>query len=29
MNCRSMEQSDHTSNQLFLITHPIKSYEKV
>ncbi len=29
MECRSIEQSDHTSNQLFVITHPVKSYEKV
>jgi uncharacterized protein len=29
MHCRSMDQSDRTSNQLFVITHPLKSYEKV
>ena len=29
MECRSIEQSDHTSNQLFVITHPVKSYEEV
>jgi len=29
MDCRSMDQSVHTSNQLFVITHPVKSYEKV
>jgi uncharacterized protein len=29
MECRSIDQSNHTSNQLFVITHPVKSYEKV
>jgi uncharacterized protein len=29
MNCRSMDTSDYTSNQLFVITHPVRSYEKV
>ena len=29
MDCRSLDQSENTSNQLFVITHPVKSYEKV
>jgi 1-acyl-sn-glycerol-3-phosphate acyltransferase len=29
MDFRAMNQSDYTSNQLFVITHPVKSYEKV
>ncbi len=29
MDCRAMDPSDLTSNLLFVITHPVKSYEKV
>jgi 1-acyl-sn-glycerol-3-phosphate acyltransferase len=29
MDCRAMDQSAYTSNLLFVITHPVKSYEKV
>jgi len=29
MECRTMDQSAYTSNLLFVITHPVKSYEKV
>ncbi len=29
MDFRILNQSDYTSNQLFIITHPVKSYEKV
>src|SRR5450432_1990125 len=29
MECRAMDGSTHTSNLLFVITHPLKTYEKV
>jgi uncharacterized protein len=29
MDCRSLNESDYTSNLLFVITHPVKRYEKV
>jgi uncharacterized protein len=29
MECRAMDPSDLTSNLLFVITHPVKAYEKV
>lgn len=29
MDCKALSQSDYTSNQLFVITHRVKSYEKV
>jgi uncharacterized protein len=29
MDCRSLDPSDTTSNLIFVITHPVKSYEKV
>jgi 2-polyprenyl-3-methyl-5-hydroxy-6-metoxy-1,4-benzoquinol methylase len=29
LDCRAFNQSDYTSNQLFVITHPVNSYEKV
>jgi uncharacterized protein len=29
MDCRSMNDSDYTSNRLFVITHQVKAYEKV
>src|SRR5450432_4103004 len=29
MDCRALHDSEYTSNLLFVITHPLKSYEKV
>jgi 1-acyl-sn-glycerol-3-phosphate acyltransferase len=29
MDCKTLDTSDNTSNLLFVITHPVKSYEKV
>jgi hypothetical protein len=29
MDCRAFDDSAYTSNMLFVITHPVKSYEKV
>ncbi len=29
LDCRAFSQSEYTSNQLFVITHPVNSYEKV
>ncbi len=29
MTCHSVDQSDHTSNQVFIIRHSIKAYEKI
>jgi 2-polyprenyl-3-methyl-5-hydroxy-6-metoxy-1,4-benzoquinol methylase len=29
MECRSLDTSIHTSNLLFVITHPVRTYEKV
>ena len=29
MDCRSVDESEYTSNLLFVITHPVKTYEKV
>jgi len=29
MNCKTIDNSSYTSNLLFVITHPVKSYEKV
>jgi uncharacterized protein len=29
MECRALDESTHTSNLLFVITHPVKAYEKV
>jgi hypothetical protein len=29
MDCRLMNDSDYTSNRIFIITHPVTRYEKV
>jgi uncharacterized protein len=29
MDCRALDQSDYTSNLLYVITHPVKKHEKV
>ncbi len=29
MDCRILDKTSHTSNLIFVISHPVKSYEKV